>query len=177
MAYDHVEHRHRLAVWAAARAASRGGPFGAPTRDVAKWLTAADLRALVAAPSALPRPDGFDELHADWRTQLRRAAGDGLSHGKAAKLINVYLKVALVCPVIAHDDAPDDLLEKVGAIHPPIDGMLLRELGVHATARWSRLDDSEYRQIIDDLKAHPMALSANDRLEFWRIEQAWKGFE
>ena len=47
------------------------------------------------------------------------------SHGRAAKLVNMYLKLRVACGP-AGEDA--DARPKVGAIHPPIDRQILKAL-------------------------------------------------
>lgn len=170
MPYDLTEHRHRFAVWAAARAASRGGRFGTPTEMAFRWIETLGLQELVADPALLPDPNMFDEQHRAWRTRLVETAGAGCSHGKAAKLINVYLKAAVVCACPAQAGEP--VRRAVGAIHPPIDRFLLNAWGI-AGVVWSSLDSNDYEKIIETLKM--LAPSPNQFLEFWRLEERWTG--
>lgn len=97
-------------------------------------------------------------------------AGPGMSHGKAAKLINVYLKAGVVCATPA--DADESLRRAVGAIHPPIDRILLEALGIRGIA-WSSLDSEGYERLIERLKQ--MTPAPDGFLEFWRLEHCWAG--
>jgi len=184
LTYDHVEHIHRFAAWAAARAASRGGTFGTPVKSVMRWTESIGLRGLVEDPDRLPEPDAFDHQHRWWRDRLVSEAGSGLSHGKAAKLIAVYLKTAVVCPSLLHGLAPGLLRTKVGAIHPPVDSILLDGLAASARKvdpvsasilswKWSGLSSVEYERLVGILKT--LTPSSDGPLEFWRLEQHWSG--
>jgi hypothetical protein len=169
--YDLITHRHRLATWAAARAAHRGGTFGIPVEKAFEWIEAVGLCTIVAEPDSLPAPETFDEAHREWRRRLIAAAGPGLSHGKAAKLINVYLKAGVVCAMPGNAD--DHLRRAVGAIHPPIDSILLKGWGLKS-GPWSSFDEDGYDGVIDQLRE--MVPRPNGFLEFWRLEEQWAGF-
>ncbi|MFZ0254059.1 MAG: hypothetical protein WAN46_00075, partial [Gammaproteobacteria bacterium] len=121
MTYSIDEHRHRFAAWAAGRAASvKGCRF--TVKKAKDILESVGLRALVSTPKNLPYPECFDAEHRAWRQKIIERAGEPrFTHGIAAKLINVYLKSAFVCG--GYHEHP-----RVRAIHPPIDGLLLREL-------------------------------------------------
>lgn len=185
--YDLVEHRHRLAVWSAARAVSRGGDFGVKVEDAFRWIGGIGIRGLLSGCDQLPAPDDFDGRHREWRKALICRAGEGLSHGKAAKLINVYLKVGVVCASCSPDgQVPDVARAKIGAIHPPIDRILLRSLPRRPNTddaaffgnlpAWSKLDSPQYEAAIDRLKEVARWLSPATPLELWRLEQFWRGY-
>jgi hypothetical protein len=183
MTFDLIENRHRVAVWAAARATSRG-VGGLSVRQALDWVERLGLRTLLAGHANLPPAAGFDDQHRGWRTNLISYAGEAhknLSHGGAAKLINVYLKVAVVCASCENDGAtPFAARERLGAIHPPIDRLLLLALAARQgrsplAARfrklqaWSRLSSDEYQEIIDGIRA----LLPSSPTELWRIEEFW----
>jgi hypothetical protein len=64
MPYDITEHRHRFAVWAAARAAQRGFTTVRNLRDA---LQATDIQEILAAPSTFDISAAkFDEVHRRW---------------------------------------------------------------------------------------------------------------
>ncbi len=97
-----------------------------------------------------------------------------MTHGVAAKLINVYLKAAFVCGGL-HDDTT------VRVMHPPIDRLLLLELS-HCPLTspiadwrgflpWTRLDSERYELLIGCIRE---ALGEDEPL--WKIEEHWRGF-
>jgi hypothetical protein len=110
---------------------------------------------------------------------LIRAAGkQGITatHGVAAKLINCYVKVRLVCAG-CHDD------ERVKAMHPPIDEVLLKRLAeldvggfkqkwrAAGATRWSKFNSDQYERVID------LVRRALPGQPLWRIEEHWAGYQ
>jgi hypothetical protein len=137
------------------------------------------MQALLASPSTLPAPQLIDDTHRQWRQDVVAAAARrelNFSHGVAAKLINIYLKAGFVCG--GHDSH-----ERVRALHPPIDSLLLKELakknvgGVRPlwrTAqawRWSKLTSDQYETVIHHIR---LALPA---AALWEVEQYWQGHQ
>jgi hypothetical protein len=176
MAYTIEELKHGFAAWAAARAAGRGvkGLKGKRGRSLLDGLGFADL---IDAPDRLPRPDKIDEQHRNWREQILQAAPDlNLSHGIAAKLINVYLKSAFVCGGFAEHP-------NVRALHPPIDRLILDRLAMKDIGglkrRWRRyhkhgwksFDSDVYEAVIADVK------TVQGNLPLWMIEEHWRGYQ
>ena len=96
------------------------------------------------------------------------------SSGVAAKLINIYLKSRFVCAGYSSH-------ERVAALHPPIDKLLLEELAHKNLERharvwrkasrdgWSKMNSDEYERLIslirDCLHGQPL----------WMIEEYWRG--
>lgn len=97
-----------------------------------------------------------------------------MTHGVAAKIINLYLKARFVCGGYhAH--------ERVQALHPPIDSLLLKHLselnvGGYAESwkqtarkRWSKFESEDYEQVValirESLRGAPL----------WMIEEHWRG--
>lgn len=109
---------------------------------------------------------------------IRVAGQQGLTitHGVAAKLINCYVKVRLVCAG-RHDS------ERVKAMHPPIDEVLLKRLAklnvaglegewkAAAAIRWSKFNSKQYEHVIDLIRR---ALPAQP---LWKIEEHWAGYQ
>lgn len=137
------------------------------------------MHALLAGPSRLPAPDAMDEVHRQWRHDVLASAALhklNFTHGVAAKLINIYLKAGFVC-------GGYDTHERVRALHPPIDSVLLKELArrniggarqvwVAAQAwRWSKLDSDQYELIIHNIRI------AIPHLALWEIERYWQGHQ
>jgi hypothetical protein len=172
-------HRHRFAAWAAGRAASvKSCRFSVEQAKLI--IEAAALDLLLVDPDALPLPNNIDEVHAGWRSNVIAEAdhrfGLTFTHGIAAKLINVYLKAAFVC-------GGHHAHERVEALHPPIDGLLLDELargglGGQMAAwksaravRWSKLNSEQYQEVIDAVR---LALPGRP---LWHVEEHWRGYQ
>lgn len=178
MEYTIDDHKHRFSAWAASRAASvKGCRFS--VEQGKKVLEAAGMRELISDPNNLPLPEGMDATHRQWRHAVIDAATrEGLSftHGVAAKLINVYLKAGFVCG--GHHGH-----ERVRAVHPPIDSLLLDELysknvGGRKTVwnearhiRFSNFDSSQYEKVIQAIR------EAMRDAPLWEVEQYWPGYQ
>lgn len=176
--YDKDEHSHRFAAWAAGRAASvKSCRFS--VEKARAMLEKAKFTSSLANPSALPEPAEVDRCHRAWRKDLIGAGSCldlELTHGVAAKLINVYLKARFVCGGYAEDS-------KVAALHPPIDRLLLHGLassdfcGQARTWRqaesrgWSNFDPDEYENLICELR------KGLKGAPFWMIETHWQGHQ
>ena len=132
---------------------------------------------MLASPEQLPTPEELDGEHRKWRHGIIHIANQdrfSLTHGVAAKLINVYLKSRFVCGGFENHS-------KVKALHPPIDSLLLTALvrekfgGQEAVwtaarlKRWSKLDSHDYEAVIQALK------DSLPGKPLWHIEEYWKG--
>ncbi len=172
-------HKHRFSAWAAGRASSVNGcRFRVEKgKDI---LERAGLDKLIANPSKLPSPNDIDRCHAEWRSDIIAIASKEhqiqFTHGVAAKLINVYFKAAFICG--GHHDH-----ERVWALHPPIDSLLLDELYTHdfgghqqtwreaRKIRWSKLDSLQYEKIIKTIR------DSMPDAPLWEIEKFWCGYQ
>ncbi len=179
MPYDIFEHVHRLAAWAASRAAgtSKGTRFQVQLGKAI--LEESLLPAMLASPDALPEPEQMDMAHRTWRNSVIEAARCRelmFSHGVAAKLINVYLKVGLVNTV--YHSHP-----RVAALHPPIDRELLNGLANSDSASaaqwrqfrdaaWSTYDSTTYEAVIAAIRRY-----LGPGVPLWAVEEAWKGHQ
>ncbi|WP_126623183.1 hypothetical protein [Oceaniglobus ichthyenteri] len=176
--YSSAEHCLRFAAWAAARASSRG----------VKGLTNATVRELISHHPALavatqfnglPEAGDFDRWHLNIRRDLvatTKLNGDVmLTHGLAAKIINVFLKAIY----LSHFGNEKDPMQrsKLNAIHPPVDRLLLGALGkaygTHGAAwrhlehqGWKSFAETDYQTAIDGIRQ----ITAG---RLWRIEQHW----
>ncbi len=175
MNYDLAEHRHRFAVWAAARAAQRG--FTTVT-NLRAALESTDIRKTLSLPTTLQcSASDFGNLHHRWCSAIQAFLIDRQIHnatyGRAAKLVAVYLKSTVVL-----GDAPNTPLAHHA--HPPVDRILLHALAAsdeiespykHAWAKinWTDLDASAYRELIAQLRAVVPAGAP-----FWSIERYWQ---
>lgn len=132
--YSMLEHRHRLAVWAAGRAYSRKG--SGHTMEVAQALIENSGLGAISSPEDLPEPSGMDAFTHQRIEAVRRASADIPQHnhwksdellslectyGRAQKLVNMYLKCKIVCA--GFDDS-----DRVLALHPPIDDQLIKAI-------------------------------------------------
>jgi len=179
MPYTINEHIHRFSAWAASRAASvKGCRFDVETGKA--LIEAVGLHHFVNKPDQLPSPVQIDQFHEHWRHHMiREAAARRLSftHGVAAKLINMYFKSALVC-------AGHHTNQKVMALHPPIDNVLLDSLikndvgelakqwRSYKNIKWSKFNDRDYGTIIALIRS-----VINDSSGMWGIEQYWRGYQ
>jgi hypothetical protein len=176
--YDIFDHVHRISSWAAGTAVRRGRHFS--VKDGQLILSGAGFPLLLRKGlEGLPSPEAIDSTHRFWRENVIGLAGErGLSwsHGLAAKLINVYLKVAYV-GIFSHDDP------RVNALHPPIDRVLLNklsEIDVGNRRRWSRyrdrgwtrFDSREYEEVINAFRA-----ALGPGVPLWKIEREWPGYQ
>jgi hypothetical protein len=174
--YTIGEHTHRFAAWTAARAASVSG-CRFKVEDAQKWLQVAGLNATFSFPEEAPTAKEFDHQHLCWRVAVIGAAKGTnikLTHGVAAKLINIYLKARFVC-----SREPD--IKWAALLHPPIDRVLLTALASddfagkaktwrrYRDAGWSRFSSRKYHALICRIRC------ALDGAPMWSIEQYWKG--
>ena len=123
MIYDLAEHRHRFAVWAAARAAQRGFTSVERLRGA---LEATSIQSDLRLPATLAlRAASFDEMHRAWCRStcatLSRCDVKNVAFGRAAKLVAVYLKTM----VLMGGDWDTPLAR---CMHPPLDRILLQAL-------------------------------------------------
>jgi hypothetical protein len=176
MSYDIAEHRHRFAVWAAARAAQRG--FKATVGNLRLALQSTGIRNTLSLPTTLRCSTvEFDAMHNEWCSAVQSFLIDlgipGSSYGRAAKLINVYVKAT----IILGEDRETPLGHHA---HPPIDSNLLRALAMSneikspyrrawARVRWTKLERSTYRELIEQLRD-----VVSEGAPFWTIESYWQ---
>jgi hypothetical protein len=140
MPYDITEHRHRFAVWAAARAAQRGFTTVRNLRDA---LQTTDIQKILAAPSTFDISAAqFDELHRRWCSaicsNLIERQNLKATYGRAAKLIAIYLKT-----IVVMGNESDSSLGR--HMHPPIDRVLLQ--GLAASGRITSPHKAAWRSI------------------------------
>lgn len=174
--YGIERHHHLYAAWAASRGASVKGCWFSVEQGRA-ILEACGFNAGFCQPDHLPAPADAESKHREWQTTaINSAAAIGLklTHGVAAKLINLYLKSRFVCG--GHHSH-----ERVHHLHPPVDAVLLETLAKRnvggfarqwrqlARARWSKLDSEEYENVIGLIR------KSLDGEPLWKIEEYWKG--
>jgi hypothetical protein len=143
-------HSHLFAAWAAGRAASvKNCRFTVVQGRTI--LESIGFTPELSNPDHLPKPSDVDAAHRTWREEAITSGGTlglTITHGVAAKLINLYLKARFVC-------AGHHAHAHVASLHPPIDSVLLRALAQHDFGgqsqalrkvkyeRWSKLKSNE----------------------------------
>jgi hypothetical protein len=170
--YTFEEHIHRYAVWTAARAAQRGFT---KTKVIDEVIKEVGLRDYLNNPHT--DQTEFDGWHQEMASRMAGAferRGVECSFGRAAKIIAIYLKTALLLP--KGPGAKECLV-----IHPPIDRILLqnfaKSLKGHAEhsklrsffsqKKWTEFTDVEYRDVIKAFR--------DIRQLDWTIEVYWSG--
>jgi hypothetical protein len=173
--YDIDEHRHRFSVWAAARAAQRGFTTvdnlrkALESSGVQEFLKTRDIESVSEID--------FEELHRSWCrkiiSSLKNAGVEErkVTFGRAAKLIAIYLKSAVVLGG-KHQSA----LGRVA--HPPIDSILLAGAAKApaaapyrdkwANTHWTILDEDQYYDLIRELRKF-----VGPDEPFWMLERYW----
>ena len=178
LTYTIHQHCHNFGAWAASRAASVIGCRFTVAQGKT-LLESIGFGLNLNSPAQLPEPDQLDPIHRKWRQQIINHAQIltiPMTHGVAAKLINVYLKSRFVCGGFAENP-------KVQALHPPIDSLLLQKLACDDfggkakfwsnayKARWSKFDSDTYENVIQEIRE-----SLNGE-PMWKIESFWKGHQ
>jgi len=151
--YSKYQHRHNFSVWAAARAAQRAFTDVETLRTA---LEASDIKSFIQEPCGRA---AFDEAHKTWCGQiighLQEVGISKATYGRAAKLVNVYLKSMIVLRDLESEEAD--------YIHPPIDRILLKSLArdesisasdrkILREIRWTKLTEKGYFDLIGVLK-------------------------
>ena len=176
--YTAAEHTHRFASWAAGRAASVKN-YRFSVEKAQSWIKEVGLSDYLLNQKNALTTHSIDDLHRTWRFDLiATALADGvqLTHGVAAKLINVYFKAVYVSLSTIQESW-------LNVLHPPIDAVLLDALyqenvGGFAdfwkeskSIRWSNFDSEQYEKVIEHIK------SALGNRPLWQIEAFWRGHQ
>lgn len=193
--YTYEEHRFRFAAWAASRAVLRVKGLG--SKEARCMLNKIGFYDLVKEGAKwLPTPQDFDEKHREWCEKIcKNAKSCGvkqkISHGIAAKLINVFIKALMPSDI---ETCPDGIKAKWYAIHPPIDRKVLKNMknkidknlikdknfwsslpGTQEPS-WKQFNAENYQDVIDlirkDLHTR-LKCSINDSVPLWKNERFW----
>jgi hypothetical protein len=162
--YSFNEHKHRYAVWTAARAVQRSFTN---TENIQEAIDATGLRAFSEANDTVTE-NQFDELHTQCCNQLIASFGPGVvcSYGRAAKIIAIYLKTSVILPSHGASALCD-------VIHPPIDSILMNKLSEEdgmktlATRRWTQFEKEDYWQVVDLIRGKQYPFN-------WKLEIFWQ---
>ncbi len=164
MNYTFSDHLHNYSVWTAARAVQRGYTT---TNNIKSAIDATELQDLSIRGENMSQKvfDNFHRQTANEIIQNIEEKGIKTTYGRAAKIIAVYLKTAIIIR-----DSGESTLSKI--IHPPIDNILLtnlsksnKELGL-SNIKWTQLNEKEYFELIEKLRT----LNLN---YFWELEEHW----
>lgn len=175
--YGFEEHSHRYAVWAAHRAAFRGHK-GAKAENISGWFRKVEYSDKSHLLKLSVDQKTFDQAHRRWRQEMitKSEAQDGvdaLSHGRAAKAINIYLKTRYVLT--------DPCCRAAFVIHPPVDRLFLNAIQKQIpelkpavwmpnkgrVIPWTKLDCEAYEELIAKLRA------VSPKEPFWKMEFCW----
>lgn len=168
-AYSFAEHRHRYASWTAARAVQRSF---ANTALICSAIDATRNLRTFAESDHSPNQEAYDEQHAAWCQQLIAAfsaLGKPCSFGRAAKIVAIYLKTAVIIP--EKGTSPRSLV-----IHPPIDRILLHNLcsctGDRSLIKhgWTQFDEDQYNEVKACIKKHVSDFNWKAEV-FWRVSE------
>jgi hypothetical protein len=163
-AYTFNEHKHRYAVWTAARAVQRSFTT---TENIQRAIETTDIRTFAETGKTVSAA-AYDALHEQWCLQLISSFLPGVicSYGRAAKMIAIYLKTSVILPTQGASALCD-------VIHPPLDSTLLnrlaKEKGLEALAakRWTQFDDKDYREVVRVIRGKNYPFN-------WRLETFWQ---
>lgn len=121
--YDFKEHLHRYAVWTAARAVQRGF---AKTETIKEAINSSHLQRF-SQRNDIKTFEQFENEHTIVCSNILKSFKEkdirGASYGRAAKIVNIYLKTAVILPTKGGSD-----FAKI--IHPPIDRILLTNINI-----------------------------------------------
>lgn len=157
---------HEYSIWTSARASQRGF---CSIKQIAIAINKSNLYSF-----SRQLMEDYDEDFISRHKKVCESLINELSHetrkgatwGRAAKIVNVYLKTAVVLP--SRGTAPND-------IHPPIDSRLLKQLkrlGIVESIpkAWSKMSEVEYDSVIESLKK-------DSRYEqLWMYDRLWKSY-
>jgi len=151
--YTFDQHRHNYATWTAARAVQRNFTT---TSNIKEAIDKSGLKQFVEDELNVSA-DEFKSYHLRWARSLINTFEERdvrtCTYGRAAKIISIYLKTAVI---ISNQGS----CSRSKFIHPPVDGILLKNLskleGLKdlGTKRWTQFSDIEYWGLVDRLNNH-----------------------
>jgi|SRR5690348_5034534 len=166
MEYTLKEHRHRFAIWTAARAVQRSWTT---TTRISMVINAVKLSDFADTYKSLQGQQDFDEKHmklCDKMIEEFRHINVEASYGRVAKIVAVYLKTVIILGAEVDN-------EKIRLIHPPIDRIVLRNLPANINfdeirkLNWTQLDKNAYWTMVKIIRER---LGIFD----WRLEMVWR---
>ena len=198
--YTYAEYKFEFAVWAAGNAARMGAGIWLTNEKVCEILKTTGFYEIAEKGiEGLPDPEGFDAKHRDWRNKIlkevrkeaERLEKEDWSHGKAAKLINVFIKALMPADLKSLSDGEK---EKWYAVHPPIDknvltGMMCDGFGYRykdwislpgtkgkpdGIPKWTKFKCNDYENVIDMIRDDLRKCGEKDPLPLWKNERFFK---
>lgn len=170
MSYTIFEHRHKFAVWAAARAVQRGWK-NAKVPKLKDAIERSGIKQFLEKPSCMDTTQkDFENIHRQWCGSIKKylsSTGLDTSYGRVTKLVAIYIKSMVIVAGAEHTS--------LGMVaHPPIDRLLLQSLGSEfdlptlRNLNWTQLDENDYYTLIDVLRC-----TVPNNQPFWMIEEYW----
>lgn len=152
MSYTIAEHPHRFAVW-----------------NIKYAIGQAGLKEFVENNICISQND-YDRFHEECCMKIKAAFAEkrvlDVTYGRAAKIISIYLKTAIIIPFAETD-------QRAEWIHPPIDSILLSKLckkeGLEKLdkIKWTQLGVENYSEIV--------AIIRNSKYPFnLKLEKYWE---
>jgi len=165
--YHFNEHRHRYAVWTAARAVQRN--FRVTNGAVRKAIDSAELRSFAECENEYSHAE-FKIFHITCATKMMdcfiQSGIPNVSYGRVAKIIAIYLKTSVV--LCSKATCPQSQV-----IHPPVDRILLQNLSKKvlgleqlAEINWTRLNSEEYWKLAELIRERTGLFD-------WQLEEFW----
>ncbi|HAK79362.1 MAG TPA: hypothetical protein DCR35_17430 [Runella sp.] len=167
LTYSYFNHLHNYAIWTAARAAQRGFTT---TKNIKTAIEKTELKDLLEGNKPLKSVEEFDTFHEKCcefiMAEISQLGIKGVTYGRAAKIVNIYIKTAIVIP------NPDSQLAFIA--HPPVDRILLIGLTEQLKVKfhkisWTGFDQKDYLKIITQFRELGFGLE----VPFWKIEKYW----
>lgn len=172
MTYSHFEHRHKFAVWCAARAVQRNF---AKTPILKEALENSGVVEFIKENEEKDIcQNDFDKHHESWCESImqrwERNNIKGSSYGRAAKLLAVYIKAMIV--------VRNGQSTLATVAHPPIDRRILKNISQDTTVihqnkhiwneiNWTQMNQLDYKNLIHDFQ------DLLDSKPLWQIEKYW----
>lgn len=174
MPYDLTTHRHRFAIWTAARAVQRG--YKAKTPQIAAAIINCGVLDFLGDPANLNvAAADYKTAHTKWCNAIIKHLTDWnvprTTFGRAAKMIAVFLKSAVVL-------GSDSSSMLASVVYPPIDGIELKQLAKSTAGdeskrrrwgkiRWTQLNETRFYALVDELR------EVVKKDPFWHLENYW----
>ena len=134
---------HNFACWAAARAVQNPKLSSNSTDIIRKALDEINIYSYVEDPSKLSDYEiEHKKIVKNLIGKLKWDSND--RYGVAAKIIAIYFKVAIIIPA----KAPSSI---INGIYPPIDAFNLKSIEGFKDAKWTKLNEARYDEIITAL--------------------------
>ncbi len=166
MEYNFNEHKHRFAVWTAARAVQRNF---AKTKTIIEAIECANLKQFCELDTAICQED-FDRKQKEWCNLIikyfnKEGETEKRSYGRASKIIAIYLKTSYLIPNKGET-------KNCEVIHPPIDRILLNNLARKQNIKelqnfkWTNFEDHNYEFVMNTIRNKGLIFN-------WTLEKYW----